>query len=229
MSMESSSLSVREAAERLGISPLAVRRHIASGRLDAVKRGRDWWLDALGVERLARQRRGGGRPLSPAMAWAVLLLASGEDATARQVAGRDRYWPRAQAWLRDHSLVEHADHLRSRSRSEQLDAHPSELPRIRERSDVILTGASAADAIGLVGPASIVEVYAPLGQRDALLAEHVLTPGAGPLLVRWLPDELWPHLSGERDRRAPRAAVLLDLLESDEPRARREAVRALAS
>ena len=226
--MESPSLSVREAAERLGVSPLAVRRHIASGRLDGVKRGRDWWLDARGVERMAREPRGGGRPLSPAMAWAVLLLASGQEAAARQVAGRDRYWSRAQAWLRDHPLAEHADRLRGRARREQLDAHPSELPRIRGRSDVIVTGASA-DAIGVVGPASIVEVYAPVGQRDAIVAEHALMPGAGPVLVRWVPDELWPHLPGERDRRAPRAAVLLDLLESDEPRARREAARALAS
>lgn len=227
--MESPSLSVREAAERLGVSPLAVRRHIASGRLDAVKRGRDWWLDARGVERLARERRDGGRPLSPAMAWAVLLLASDEETAARQVAGRDRYWSRARVWLRDHALAEHADRLRGRACSEQLDAHPSELPRLRGRPDVIVTGASAVDAIGIVGPASIVEVYAPAGQRDAIVAEHALMLGAGPVLVRWVPDELWPHLHGERDRRAPRAAVLLDLLESDEPRARREAARALVS
>lgn len=227
--MESSSLSVREAAERLGVSPLAVRRHIASGRLDAVKRGRDWWLDARGVERMARERRGGGRPLSPAMAWAVMLLASGEEAAAREVAGRDRYWSRARAWLREHPLVEHAERLRARAQSEQLDAHPSELMRILGRLDVIATGVSAADAIGLVGAAPIVEVYAPAGRRGAIVAEHALVPGPGAVLVRWVPDELWPHLLGERDRRAPRAAVLLDLLESDEPRARREAARGLAS
>jgi excisionase family DNA binding protein len=227
--MESSSLSVREAAERLGIGPLAVRRHIASGRLDAVKRGRDWWLDARAVERLARERRDGGRPLSPAMAWAVLLLASNEEAAAREVAGRDRYWSRARAWLREHPLVEHAARLRGRAQSEEFDAHPSELSRIVRRPDVIATGASAADAIGVVGLASVVEIYAPVGHRDAIVAEHALMPGAGSVLVRWVPDELWPYLLGERDRRAPRAAVLLDLLESDEPRARREAARGLAS
>jgi hypothetical protein len=163
------------------------------------------------------------------MAWAVLLLASGDENAARQVAGRDRYWSRAQAWLRNHSLVEDADRLRSRSQSERLDAHASELARIRERSDVIVTGTSAADAVGLVGAASSVEVYAPVSHRDALVAEHVLMPGGGPVLVRWVLDELWPHLRDERDRCAPRAAVLLDLLESDEPRARREAMRALTS
>ncbi len=227
--MSSSSLSVREAAQRLGITPLAVRRHIASGRLEAVKRGRDWHLEARGVEQMARQPRSNGRPLSPAMAWAVLLLASGDEDAARQIAGRDRYWSRAQAWLRNHSLVEDADRLRSRSQSERRDAHTSELARIRKRSDVIVTGTSATDEIGLAGTTSSVEVYAPISHRDALVAEHVLMPGGGPVLVRWVLDELWPHLLDGRDRRAPRAAVLLDLLESDEPRARREATRALTS
>ncbi len=224
----SPSLSVREASQRLGVSPLAVRQHIASGRLAGVKRGRDWWLDARAVERMARQPSGGGRPLSAAMAWAVVLLASGEDAAAKEVAGRDRYWSRARAWVRDHSLVEHAPRLRARAQIEQLDAHSSELKRILERPDVIATGTSAADAIGLVGSASAIEVYARAGRRDAIVGEHALMPGPGPVLIRWVPDELWPHLLGHGDRRAPQAAVLLDLLESDDPRARREAARALA-
>jgi hypothetical protein len=200
----------------------------ASGRLPAVKRGRDWWLDAHAVERMRRQRPGGGRPLSPAMAWAVVLLASGDEAAAREVAGRDRYWSRARAWLRDHPLDEHAARLRARAQIEQLDAHPSELKHILRRPDVIVTGASAAEAIGLVGSASGVEVYAPASQRAALVDEHALVPGHGPVRVRWVPKELWPHLLGDRDRQAPRVAILLDLLESDEPRARREAARALA-
>jgi excisionase family DNA binding protein len=223
------SLGVGEAAGRLGVTPLAVRQQIASGRLPAVKRGRDWWLDAQAFERMARQPPPSGRPLSPAMAWAVMLLASGEDAAAKQVAGRDRYWSRARGWLREHPLGEHAARLRARAQLERFDAHPSERKRILSRPDVMATGASAADVIGLVGSPSGVEVYAPAGRRDAVLDEHALMPGPGPVLVRWVPDALWSHLLGERDRRAPRAAVLLDLLESDEPRARREAARALAS
>jgi hypothetical protein len=42
-----------------------------------------------------------------------------------------------------------------------------------------------------------------------------------------VPDDAWALIAG--DGGAPRAAVLLDLLESDEPRARGEAARALAS
>jgi excisionase family DNA binding protein len=226
---DASLLSVREAADRLGVGPVAVRQQIASGRLPAVKRGRSWWLDERVVQRIVRQRPGAGRPLSPAMAWAVLLLASGDATAAKEVAGRDRYSSRARAWLRDHALREYAPRLRARSESEEFHAHPSELARILERPDVLATGISAGDVVGLVGPRLAVEVYAPAGHRDAVVEEHALMPGAGPVRVRWVPDEVWSLLDRDADRVAPRAAVLVDLLESDEPRARRQASRALGS
>lgn len=178
---------------------------------------------------MARQPPGGGRPLSPGMAWAVLLLASGHDGAAEDAAGRDRYWSRVRAWARDHPLPEHAPRLRARAEMEEFDVHPSELRRILDRPDVLTTGISAGDAVGLVGPASAVEVYAPVGRRHAIVNEHALEVGSGPVRVRWVPDAVWPLLGHDGDRRAPRAAVLLDLLEGDEPRARREAARALAS
>jgi excisionase family DNA binding protein len=227
--LDSSLLSVSEAAGRLGIGPVAVRQHIASGRLPAIHRGRDWWLDERAVERMARQRSGSGRPLSPMMAWAVLLLASGDDAAARQAAGRERYWSRARQWLRDHPLSEHACRLRARAEMEEFDAHPSELKRILARPDVLATGISAGDVIGLVGPASNVEIYAPAARRHAIIDEHALIASPGPVRVRWVPEEVWPLLDRDDDGRAPRAAILLDLLERDEPRARREAARSLTS
>jgi excisionase family DNA binding protein len=223
------SLSVREAADRLDISPPAVRQHIASGRLIAAKRGRDWWLDGRAVERMARQRPRSGRPLSSAMAWAIVLLASGDEAAAKDVAGRDRYWSRARAWLRDHPLREHAAQLGARAEMEEFDAHPSELRRILRMPDVLVSGISAGDAVGLIGSAAAVEVYAPASRRRAIVEQHALMPQPGPVRIRWVPDELWPHLDHAGDHRAPRAAVLLDLLDSDDPRARREAARALSS
>jgi len=222
-------LSVREAAERLGVSPMAVRRQIASGWLPAVKRGRSWWLDERAVQRMIRQPVGGGRPLSPAMAWAVLLLASGHEAAAESAAGRDRYWSRTRLWLRDHPVAQYGPRLRARAHSEEFDAHPSELARILDRPDVLVTGVSAGDVVGLVGLASSVEVYAPAGRRTAIVEEHALMAGPGPVRVRWVLDELWPLFGADADGRAPRAAVLLDLLESDDPRARRQAATALSS
>jgi excisionase family DNA binding protein len=221
-------MSVQEAAETLGVGSAAVRRRIAAGSLPAIKRGRGWWLDRGEVERVRRQPPGHGRALSAEMAWAALLLASGEPGQAAIAAGRERYASRARAWLREHPLAEHASRLRARAQREEFDAHPSELARILARSDVLATGASAGEEAGLVGRNDGVEVYAPAGRRRALVAEHGLDPGSGAVRIRWVPDALWPVLVAIDDRQAPRAAVLVDLLESDDPRARREAARALS-
>lgn len=226
--MDGIGLSVREAAQRLGVSPVAIRQQIDGGRLPAVKRGRDWWVDPRAVERMRRQPARSGRPLSPPLAWSVLLLASGEEAAADRVLKHPRYRARARAWLREQSLIEDAPRLRGRAVAEEFDAHPSELRRIAARSDVRLTGASAGDLVGLVGRPSTVEIYAPAGQREVIVREHALVPGSGPVRVRWVADEIWSAMESDEGRHVPRAAVLLDLLESDEPRARREAARALA-
>lgn len=54
-------MTTKEAAELLGITPVAVRYLIEQGILKAEKRGRDWWITPAAVE-AARQRRRPGRP-----------------------------------------------------------------------------------------------------------------------------------------------------------------------
>jgi excisionase family DNA binding protein len=221
-------MSVQEAADALGVGAAAVRKSIAAGSLPAVKRGRAWWLDAGEIDRLRRQPPGRGRPLSAAMAWGVLLLASGDEEAAARAAGRERYVSRMRAWLVEHPLAEHAARLRARARVEDFDVHPSELSRIVARPDVLATGLSAGSVAGLVGGDERVELYAPDGHRSDLIRDHALESRAGALRIRWVPDALWPllHLDGKH---APRAAVLVDLLESNDARARREAARALGA
>jgi hypothetical protein len=221
----SAHLSVDEAAERLGRSPEAVRLMAVSGELEAVKRGHTWWLDARAIERRRREPPGRGRPLSPAMAWSVLLLASGAPELAGRAAGAAHHPSRARRWLQDHPLAEYFPRLRARAVRESFGGHPAEIGRILGRADVMASGISAAELIGLHGSAGVVEFYAPASARSALIEEHALDEGSGPVLARWVPDDLWPVV--ERPR-APRAAVLVDLLENDDPRARREAARALA-
>jgi excisionase family DNA binding protein len=219
-------LTVDEAAERLGRSPKTVRQMAASGELDAIRRGHSWWLDARAVERRRREPRGAGRALSPEMAWSVLLLASGEHEQARRAAAQPHHRSRAARWLLDNRLPDQATRLRARARRESFDAHPSELPRLLARSDVMRTGMSAAEEIGLHGVADAAEFYAPQSARAAIVSEHALDEANGGVLARWVPDALWPAIAAGR---APRAVVLLDLFESDDPRARREAERALAA
>jgi len=76
---------------------------------------------------------------------------------------------------------------------------------------------------------TFIELYAPASGRAALVDEHALTPGAGPALIRWVRDDLWPQIPRRENGSAPERAVLVDLLESDDPRARRVAARALSA
>jgi hypothetical protein len=216
------SVSVGEAAQVLGVDERAVRLMASAGEIEGIKRGNAWWLDRRSVERRRRQEPGRGRPLSPAMAWTVLMLASGDRAGLPGVGAH--YPSRGRQWLARHSLADDAARLRARARRESFDAHPSELSRIAARNGVIRTGISAANSVGVHGGRREIELYAPAGDRGTIVAEHALEPGEGPVLMRWLPEEIWPAVHGVG---APRAAVLVDLLEHDDPRARREAAAAL--
>jgi hypothetical protein len=157
------------------------------------------------------------------MAWSVLLAASG--APFASLARDDHHGARVRRWLAVHPLPREAPRLRGRAARERFDVHPSELPRILARADVMRTGISAGELVGLHGGSEEAEGYAPRSHRDRIIAEHALVPGDGPLLVRWVDEQVWRLIAADV---APRAAVLVDLLEHDDPRARREAARALA-
>ena len=86
------------------------------------------------------------------------------------------------------------------------------------------TGISAATEVGLHGGRDGVELYASDDRRELIVVEHGLQTHQGPVLMRWMPAEIWQHVDGDV---APRVAVLLDLLEHDDPHARREARDAL--
>jgi len=92
-------------------------------------------------------------------------------------------------------LRDYAPRLRSRAEIGEFDAHPSELGRVLHRADVLATGISVGEAVGLLGPASAVEVYAPVSHRRAIVDEHALSPAAGLVCIRWVLDEMWPVLT----------------------------------
>jgi excisionase family DNA binding protein len=216
-------MTVAEAAERLGTSERAVTQLAASGVLAAVKRGSVWWIDADAVARRAREGRSAGRPLSPAVAWAVILLAS-NDPRWRALGQHGHQPRRAREWLRSHKLSQDAFRLAGRAHREAFDAHPSELSRVASRPDVMRTGISAAAEVGLHGGQDGVELYASDDRRELIVAEHGLQARQGSVLMRWVPAKIWQCVDGEV---APRVAVLLDLLEHDDPRAWREVRDAL--
>ena len=55
-------LSVKQAAEQLGITPPLVRRYCEQGRIKAEKVGRDWVITQAALNSFARKVRRVGRP-----------------------------------------------------------------------------------------------------------------------------------------------------------------------
>lgn len=220
-------MSVAEVAEDLALSPVVVRQHLTEGVLSGRRIGREWLVDVRSVNALKQNRPQPGRPMSPAVAWSVLLTASGDREGAKAAVGGERSFYRALRWLREHSLADDRSGLRRRAEVERFDAHPAEVRRLARSSDLLRSGLAAGASVGLVGGGKDLDAYAPASRREPLIDKHALEPSNGPVLVRWVPDHLWLLLDRDGDGVAPRAAVLLDLLEGDEPRARREARRAL--
>lgn len=52
-------MTLREAADQLGVLPATLRQQIAHGKLRAEKRGRDWWVKPSEVERYRRENQRG--------------------------------------------------------------------------------------------------------------------------------------------------------------------------
>jgi excisionase family DNA binding protein len=51
-------VTLKEAAERLAVTPDNLRGAIARGSLRAVKHGRDWWVTEAEIERYQREQLG---------------------------------------------------------------------------------------------------------------------------------------------------------------------------
>ena len=226
-------ITVAAAAARLNLTTVAVRKLLARRALVGTRVGRDWAVEAASVERRLRLSPPAGRPLAQAMCWTIILELSGSTPASSVPMWRANNRARARRWLGEHPLPAHAASLRQRAQPERFRAHPSQLSRLLAHEHLLPTGLSAGQTVGLAGASGEqAELYAPVGARDGLVRRHGLFEGAGNVLIRWVNADLWDgmadNLGPANTRRdqpepAPRIAVLLDLLESDDPRARREA------
>jgi hypothetical protein len=212
-------LSVVAAADALGIVPSRVRALIASGDLAAEKVGGVWLVDPAGVAGRNRQQSPPGRPLSPDNAWALLLAASGEELPPE--LGSSARW-RIRRALTTYGLDALLPRLARRAKPSSHWALAGELRALRERSDLVLTGPSAAASydLDLVGSDAI-DAYVPARIVASLEDEHALEPASGPesnVILRAVPDDAW-LLNGRRF--APLTAVAVDLRSYADPRAAR--------
>lgn len=206
-------LSTTDAAGRLGVAPSRVRALAKVGRLKGRKVGRQWVFSRDDVERRATRGRVVGRPMSPSTALGLLFELSGEPAG---------WLDRVSRWKALHSqaagdvdlLVARAARRGARI---ELRAHSSDLSRIASEPGVVRGGISAASdhEIGLVAPGTI-ELYVDRQRPDALRRRYSLVPSEEPNVVLHAVD-LRAALEG-RDV-MPLCVVIVDLLESGEPRA----------
>lgn len=212
------SIPVSDAAGRLGVSEQRVRAMIAAGAIEAEKAAGAWWIPAASLARLEASRRQGGHPLSPASAWTLLLLASGESVEWAPPKVR---WRMVRA-LKDHGLVDAFGKLDRRSARHAYEAHRAELRRIAASDNLMLSGVSATGVhrLGLQG-GDEVEAYAAASTVEKVAKRHGLAAGNEPnVVLRSVPDDVWALV---RRPVAPIAAVLADLAEHSDARARRVA------
>lgn len=208
-------VSIPEAARVLGLSAARVRNMAAHGQLHAVKIGNRWLVERAAVEERLRREAVGGRPFAPHNAWALLLLASGEDVEGIDPSVRSRL----RRALRMEGLGELAPRLARRAEVRSYNAHPGEVSYLFEHPDLVHSGISAAGAYKLgVASGKEVDGYISEPSLKSLGKRHALSE-AGPeanVRLRVVDNNSWSFLADARI--APLAAVALDLAEDPDPR-----------
>lgn len=207
-------VSIQEAANVLGVDPSRVRAMAAHGQLPAEKIGSRWLLEKADVERRRRQAAPPGRRLAPHNAWAMLLLASGDEVEGVDPSVRSRL----RRALRLASLEQLAPRLERRAKVISFDAHPGELRHLLGAPDLIPSGISAAASHGLdLVSGEEIDGYLAEDKLDQVARRHALRPAAhGNARLRVVPRDSWRFL--ENNKIAPIAAVALDLFEDSDPR-----------
>jgi excisionase family DNA binding protein len=181
-------VSLRDAADMLGVSRQKVQQLIAEHRLPAVRIGGHWQLSVVDVERCGQTPRRSGRPLDPTRAWQVL-----RDAES---AGRV-HMPRSKA---KHDAFWLANLVRRRATVRLLHGLDSLLASIQ---DELVGGGETAARLHRFAPlssAKLTDGYATEAKADALVRGFGLVQGHGAevnVRLRVVADEVWPFTSSE--------------------------------
>lgn len=210
-------LSIPEAARSLKLSPARVRVMAANGQLPAAKIGNRWVVERSAVEQRRKQKALRGRRFTPQNAWALAMLASGEDPPRLDPSVRSRL----RRSLALEGLEALAPRLRDRSSVSTYTAHPGEIPYVLDDEALIRTGISAAGPLDLgLLPGQEADGYLAKSQLQSFITRHALSPSGldGNVRLRVVPDSVG-RILGDRPI-APRAAIALDLADEPDPRSR---------
>jgi excisionase family DNA binding protein len=240
-------MSVAEAAAKLGLSEPHVRRLAATGALPAHRLSCGWVVSAAAVRDRAHFPPAAGRPLSPAMAWALLHLvdAAGpenpQDAT--DAPGADRLalgWAAAgdrKVRYRLRGLLGSApaphrwsQWLRRRAEPRRLWVHSGVLDRFTKDQRLRPAGgfAAAASGFGIVaGPPR--RFYIDAADVDAVIAHYRGGEQAdGQVELMVIPDTVAVAMRPQLGVPVPAAVALVDLLDSADARERHLAIEFVA-
>jgi len=217
-------VSPAEAARRLGVTPRRIYALVSENRLRSERIGGRLLIDRDDVDARATGGRAVGRPFSPRRAWAMLLLAAGQDPPGIDPSTRSKL----RRILRERDLWSMRARFVERAERRPFRAHSSDLGRIETEANVVRTGArhAAAAGLGLVASDAPVELYVDRKTADRLVKRYRLAPSTRPnVLLRVVPDEVRRWLT---DSLAPRPAIALDLAEDRDPRSQQVAREALS-
>lgn len=217
-------ITVKGAAERLGVSEPRVRQLLASGNIEGRRLGRAWLVSAESVAQLQERNRPPGRPLGSRRAWGLLDLLAGGEASWLSSPARSQLkagMPR----LIDADPDQWRAALRGRNEVMRCQAHPAVIPRLMSREGVLPAGLAviAGRRFDLTaGPRDIDQVYVDpevwtvVSSTLAIRVAGQDNPGLAPNLTVFQPRIAWPF--GGRTG-LPDSVLAADLLESAEPRA----------
>lgn len=186
-------MSVREAAQALGLSVHRVRALAHGGAIHAIKKGRDLRLSRRDVERLLANGLVGGRPYNADHAWRRLIDGDLPDVSIPGLLAR----------------------LSRRGDRRLFMAHPSLLESLASDSRLLLSGHAATDQLPMDDD-RIVEGYVAADQLDGIVTDYRLQPpgSAANVILRAVPSEVGVP------RQVPDLVVAIDLMESPLPRVR---------
>lgn len=212
-------ISVPDAADALGLSAARVRLLAANGGLAAQKIGGRWLVERAGVEKRRSRGSAGGRPFAPRNAWALLALASGDEAAGVDPAIRSRL----RRALALEGLGSLALRLERRAEVRRYSGHPGEISHLLADKRLIASGVSAARTVGLdLLAGNEADGYVSDSSLDGFVRDHALFPASAVganVVLRIVSDEVWAEcLQGVAH--APEAAIALDLAEDADSRSR---------
>jgi excisionase family DNA binding protein len=217
-------ITVRDAAERLGIGEPRVRQLLVSGDIAGRRLGRMWMVSAESVGQLQQRNRPPGRPLGPRRAWGLLDLLAGGEALWLPPSARSQLKARLRR-LAEAGPDQWRAALRGRNEVVRCQAHPAAIPRLLSYGGVLPAGLGVLVCRRFdltVIPRDIDQAYVdPALWPDISPALAIRTAGPrgteiAPNLTVLLPRIAWPFVG--RDE-LPDSVLAADLLETSEPRA----------